>query len=122
MFNYEIEEIFRNFTVSDVVIPVSYLQYGGGKETYIVYTPWNNDNSFSGDDTILGCVVYYDFDVYSKGNYYNIVAEMKDLLTENGWTWQPSKDSSDQYEKDTGMYHKTVCFAKPVQFDMRIPR
>lgn len=122
MFNDEIEELFNNFTVDDVVIPVSYLQYGGGKETYIVYTPWNNDNSYSGDDTLLGYVAYYDFDIYSKGNYYLIMAQMIDLLTNNGWTWQTSKDSADMYEKDTGLFHKTVCFAKPVQLDLRIPR
>ena len=30
----------------------------------------------------------------------------------NDFTWQPSFDSPDMFEEDTGYYHKTVCFAK----------
>lgn len=116
MFNEEIESLFHNFTVNGVLIPVSYLKYEGKSTTYIVYTPLSPDNSYSADDSILGVVANYDFDIYSKGNYYNIMQQMKDLLTQNGWTWQPSKDSNDLFEKDTGYYHKTVAFAKQIQF------
>ena len=37
-------------------------------------------------------------------------------LTEaNDWTWQPNRDGPDLYDVDTGYYHKTICFAKPIQ-------
>ena len=32
-------------------------------------------------------------------------------MKNNGFTWQPSRDSRDFYEDDTGYYHKTLCFA-----------
>lgn len=122
MFNEEIETIFTNFTVDDILIPVSYLRYKGNKTTYITYTPLSNGNSYSGDDNILGYVQYYDFDVYSKKNYYLVMEIMKQMLIDNGWTWQPSKDSSDLFEEDTGYFHKTLCFAKPIQRNTIIPR
>ena len=36
-------------------------------------------------------------------------------LKQSGWTWQPRRDSPDMYEADTGYFHKTICFAYPVQ-------
>jgi hypothetical protein len=115
--NEEIETIFANFKVNNINIPVNFLDYNGNKNTYIVYMETDKDNSYSGDNEILGFVDYYDFDIYSKGNYLEVVREVKRLLKENGWTWQPSRDSEDMYETDTGFYHKTLCFAKQVQIN-----
>lgn len=109
--NRVIQDIFKDFNVNGVDIPVSFLRYNGDSETYITYMESDKDNSFSGDDNIVGYVVYYDFDIYSKSNYLEIMEQLKELLKANGWTWQPSRDSSDLYEDDTGYFHKTLCFA-----------
>lgn len=109
--NELIESIFKNFTVDGVYIPVSFLCYEGHGEPYITYMQMDADGSFSGDDDLLGYVVYYDFDVYSKGNYIAIIERVKSLLKENGFVWQPSRSSPDLYETDTGYYHKTLNFA-----------
>lgn len=109
--NQLIETIFENFKVDDVSIPVSFLKYPGKKTTYITYQQENADNSFSGDNELLGYVDYYDFDIYSKGNYLKIVEEVKKLMKQNGFTWQPSRSSGDLYEADTGYFHKTLNFA-----------
>ena len=69
------------------------------------------DSSYSGDDELLGYADYYDFDIYSKGDYTNIVKSVKALLKANDFVWQPSRTSPDMYETDTGYYHKTLCFA-----------
>lgn len=110
--NSTINTIFKNFQVNGVLIPVAFLRYEGHEKTYITYMETDKDNSFSGDDELLGYVSYYDFDVYSKGNYLDIVEEVKKLMKANGFMWQPSRDSADMYETDTGYYHKTICFAK----------
>ena len=89
--NELIESIFENFTVDDVVIPVSFMFYEGHDEPYVVYMQQDADGSFSGDDELLGYVDYYDFDVYSKGNFFKIVESIKTLLKANGFIWQPSK-------------------------------
>lgn len=109
--NELIEEIFENFTVDDVAIPVSFLFYEGHGEPYVVYMQQDADGSFSGDDELLGYVTYYDFDVYSKGNFINIVESVKEKLKANDFVWQPSRSSQDFFETDTGYFHKTLNFA-----------
>lgn len=109
--NELIEQIFENFTVDGVKIPVSFMFYEGHGEPYITYMNEDADNSFSGDDELLGYVLYYDFDVYSTGNFFNIIESIKEKLKENGFVWQPSRSSQDFFEVDTGYYHKTLNFA-----------
>lgn len=109
--NELIESILSDFTVDGVSVPVAYMFYQGHGEPYVVYMQQDADNPLSGDDELLAYVDYYDFDVYSKGNYHNIVRALKSILKENGFVWQPSRSSSDMYETDTGYYHKTLNFA-----------
>jgi hypothetical protein len=109
--NELIEQILANFTVDDTPIPVSYMFYEGHGEPYVVYMQENADNSLSGDDELIGYVDYYDFDVYAKGNYNNIVKSLKQILVANGFVWQPSRSSADMYETETEYYHKTLNFA-----------
>lgn len=109
--NELIMSIFDGFTVDGVAIPVSFMFYEGHGEPYIVFSHEDNDNSFSADDELLKHVEYYDFDVYSKGNYLRIIESMKSILEANGFTWQVSKTSPDMYEPDTKYFHKTLNFA-----------
>ena len=109
--NELIQSIFQGFQVNGVSIPVKFLFYQGHGEPYITYQQTDADNSVSGDDGLIGYVDFYDFDIYSKGNYFPIIERVKDLLTENGFVWQPSRSSGDFYETDTGYYHKTLNFA-----------
>lgn len=116
LFNAEIETLFTGFKVDKILIPVSYLFYDGHDNAYIVYSQSDTTNSYSADDNIEGVVAVYDFDIYSKGNYSNIAKEVMKKLKANGWTWQPNRDSADFLDVDTGYYHKTFAFAKPIQF------
>lgn len=109
--NELIRSIFQNFTVDGVAIPVKYMYYNGHGEPYVTYQQVEANNSLSGDDELIGYADYYDFDVYSKGNYTEIIREIKRLLKENGFVWQLSRSSEDMYESDTGYYHKTLNFA-----------
>ena len=114
--NEAIESLFEGFTVNGVMIPVAYMVYLNKQgEPYVVYFQYDKDNSYSSDDEISGYVTYYDFDIYSKGNYLPIVEAIKEKLKLAGWTWQPRRDSPDMYEADTGYFHKTICFAYPIQ-------
>lgn len=114
--NAIIENIFGgSITVNSEVVPVVYMDYQGHGESYVVYRQYDKDNSYSTDDDIAGYVTYYDFDVYSTGDYLAIVREIKKKLKANFWTWEPSRDSQDMYDPDTKYFHKTVSFALPVQ-------
>jgi hypothetical protein len=109
--NSLIEKIFADFKVDNKNIPVSFLNYEGKSTTYITYQSINNSGSLSGDNEIIGYIDYYDIDIYSKSNYFNIVKEVKKIMKANGFMWQPSMSSEDMFEDDTGYYHKTLCFA-----------
>ena len=109
--NSVIEQLFNNFIVAGKTIPVSFLRYTGTATTYITYMLTNTDNSLSAEDQIQNYVDYYDFDIYSKGNYLTIINEVINKMTGAGFIWQPSQSSGDMYEDDTGYYHRTLCFA-----------
>lgn len=116
--NSEIEAIFEGFTVDGVEISVSFMFYDGDDDSWIVYSNVDNYHSYSGDDELLGYVTYYDFEIYSKGNYLNILQAVKALLIEHGWSFQPAKSSMENYDRDTRVYSKTLCFAKPIQTNL----
>lgn len=109
--NKEIQTIFKDFKVGGKDIPVAFLRYNGDKDAYITYMETNAEEALSADDRLTDYVSYYDFDIYSKGNYFPIVEKVKELLEANDFIWQPSNSSEDMYEDDTGFYHKTLNFA-----------
>ena len=113
--NREIEILFTGFKVDNVDIPVSFMVYEGHGEPYVVYRQYDKDNSYSCDDDIAGYVTYYDFDIYGQGNIAPIIEAIKSKLKGAGWTWQPRRDSPAFYEADTRYFHKTICFAYPIQ-------
>lgn len=108
--NSEIEKIFKNFSVQGKLIPVSFLRYDGKETTYVTYQEVFVDETFSGDDSIISFVDCYDFDIFSKGNYSEVVKAVKEKLEANDWTYFPQNDSGDLYEDDTGFFHKTLNF------------
>lgn len=109
--NEIIQAAFNGFKVNKIEIPVKYLHYLGHGEPYVTYTPTGNNNVFSADDQIQNYITYYDFDIYSKGNYYDIAEAIKAIMQANNFSYVPSQDSAEMYESDTGYYHKTLCFA-----------
>lgn len=104
--NELIEQIFNNF-----IVPVSFLRYDGNATAYVTYQQTDIDNTLSADDDLVNYADYYDFDIYSKGNYFKIIEGVKQILEDNGFRWQPTRSSGDLYEDDTGYYHKTLCFS-----------
>lgn len=109
MFNYNAE---IEIALQNIGVPVAFMFYEGDDDTYITYMQNYKESTIAGDDEVLGCVQYYDFDIYSKGNYLGLVTDLIQALTAEGWTYSPSRDSPDLYETDTKYYHKTICLCK----------
>ena len=109
--NNLIEQTLKVFAVNVKEIPVKFLRYNGSSDTYITYIMTDADSVLHGDDELLNYVEYYDFDVYSKGNYKPIIKALNGLLTSVGFMWEPDRSSEDMYEDDTKYYHKTLCFS-----------
>ena len=108
--NSEIEKLFDNFIVDDISIPIEFIKYKGKSKTYITYHEIDNEPELCSDDVPLYSADTYDIDIYTNGNFLNIVKEVKKKMLESGWTW--IEDSQDMYEEDTGLYHKTITFSK----------
>lgn len=106
--NKIILDTFYQFTVDGVEIPVAFLKYKGDAETYIVFSEIDNSPAYSCDDECEYSIKQFDFDIYTKSNYLNILKAVKQKLKEIGFVWV--EDSPDMYEKDTGYYHKTTTF------------
>ena len=85
-FNAEIESLL-NDSKTGLGVPVAFMFYDGSAETYVTYMQLDKDNVLAGDDQILGCVQYYDFDVYSKGNYLTVITNLINIMTAAGWTY-----------------------------------
>ena len=81
-----------------------------GSNVLPVYFSNGETPVFYGDDKVLASVNTYDFNIYTKGNYLNILNELKKILSDNGWNWV--EDGEDIYEDDTHFFHKVTTWSK----------
>ena len=109
--NEELKAIFGEaITVGGASVPTAHIKYKGEETTYVVWTIISNTPALSGDDEQLYGIVTVDIDIYSKGNYLKVLAEVKRIMKINEWIW--TEDSTEMYEDDTGLYHITATFEK----------
>ena len=108
--NEEIKSIFNNFKVNEVSIPVSHLRYKGNSKTFVTWTLLPETPSLSANDEVLYSVVQVDIDIFSDGNYLDIMDQVKKIMKSSEWLWV--EDSEEMYEEDTELYHRTITFEK----------
>ena len=108
--NAELTTIFKNFKVKDKSIPVQHLIYKGKSKTFVTWSLLTERPSIVADDDNLYNIVEVDIDVFSDGNYLDIMKEVKKLMKNNGWVWL--EDGPEMFEEDTELYHRTITFEK----------
>ena len=109
--NEELKTIFGEaIKVGNKSVPTAHLKYKGKETTFVVWTITADSPALSADDEPMFGICSVDVDVYSKGNYLNVITEIKRLMKENEWVWVG--DSPEMYEDDTGLYHRTATFEK----------
>ena len=109
--NEELKSIFGDaVTVGEVSVPAAHLRYKGNETTFLTWTITGEEPALSADNLPLYSVVAVDVDVFSTGNYLDLVTEIKRLMLGHDWVW--TGDSPEMYEEDTGLYHKTISFEK----------
>lgn len=91
-------------------IPVAHLKYKGDSKKYVVWTIIDEEPLFSYEDDIQYSKVTVDIDIYSDSNYLRVMSSIKQIMKENEWTWE--EDSTESYEEDTKLYHRTCTFSK----------
>ena len=111
MNDYELlKNIFDNFEVEGKKIPAEFITYTGKNKTYITYAFTDDDPALFAEDQEVGSVAYIDIDIFSNCNYLAIEKKIKEVMKANNFIRTGS--SPDMYENDTGLYHKTLEFAK----------
>ena len=109
--NAELKTIFGDaIKIGKKSVPTAHLKYKGKETTFVVWTITADSPALSADDEPMYSIVSVDVDVYSKGNYLDVITEIKRIMKENEWVWVG--DSTEMYEDDTGLYHKTISFEK----------
>ena len=109
--NEEIKSILgNNIKVNDENIPVEHLRYTGKSKTYVTWTLLPERPSLSANDEDLYSVVQVDIDIFSDGNYLDIMDQVKKIMKSSEWLWV--EDSPEMYEEDTELYHRTITFEK----------
>jgi hypothetical protein len=107
--NEELKSILK-INVNNKNIPVEHLRYKGKEKTFVTWSLLTESPELNGDDEPLYSVVPVDIDVFSNGNFLDIVKEIKKIMKSNEWVWV--EDSEEMYEEDTELYHRTLTFEK----------
>lgn len=109
--NEEIKLILgENLIIGGEIIPVAHLRYKGTSKKYVTWTMLDEAPALSANDEDLCSICPVDVDVFSDGNYLDIVKEIKKKFKNNDWIW--TGDSGEMYEEETKLYHKTISFEK----------
>ena len=109
--NAEIKLILgENLIIGGEKIPVAHLRYKGTSKKFTTWTITGEEPALSANDDDLCSIVSVDVDVFSEGNYLDIIKEIKQKMKDNEWVW--TGDSAEMYEEDTKLYHKTCSFEK----------
>lgn len=109
--NKELKSIFGNsINVNGEIIPISHLTYKGKSKRFITWTLLDEVPSLSANDEPLFSVCTLDVDIFSDGNYLDMMKTIKRMLKDNDWVW--TGNSPEMYEEDTGLYHRTCSFEK----------
>lgn len=99
-----------NITIGEENIPIAHLRYKGTSKRFVTWTLLDEEPRLSAYDEPLYSVVAVDIDIFSEGNYLDIIKEVKTIMKNNEWVW--TGDSPEMYEDDTGLYHRTCSFEK----------
>lgn len=94
-------------TLASTGIPVSFQVYKGNATTYITFFEYNQQGALFADDTEQRTQYSVQVDVWSKGNYKNVVEQVRELMTSAGFT---RNSEGELYENDTKTFHKYFRF------------
>ncbi len=88
-------------------VPFELHNYEGDFKTYITYFFYNSKGERFADNEEVLTGHYLQLDVWSDGNYNQLVKEVKQRLKSVGFK---RTTEADLYENDTGVYHKGMRF------------
>lgn len=94
-------------TLAPTGVKVSFQTYTGSDTTYITFFEYNQQGALFADDVEQNTRYSVQVDVWSKGNYKNIVEQVRELMTNVGFI---RNSEAELYEDDTKIFHKVFRF------------
>ena len=94
-------------TLAPTKVPVAFQKYVGSATTYITFFEYNQQGTLFADDTERRTRHSIQVDVWSTGNYGNLVDQVRDLFTNTGFI---RNSETEFYEDDLKVFHKVFRF------------
>ena len=94
-------------TLKPIGVPVTFQNYVGKETTYITFFTYLEQGEEFADDEEIVTGHYIQVDVWSKGNYLEVVNEVKERMKQAGFR---RRSEYELYEKDTKIFHKVLRF------------
>lgn len=108
-----VKKILRD-ALLPIDIPVSALSSNNTADEYIVFNEYNQAPSLTADDDELATKYFYQVDVYTKGDFTDIVKEVESRLKAIGFK---RMFSSETYDNDAQKYRKILRFSYATDID-----
>ncbi|MCD8502945.1 MAG: hypothetical protein LRY71_16430 [Bacillaceae bacterium] len=99
------EEIIH--ALSEVGVPVTFQTYSGKADTYITFFTYLDKVELHADDKEFTTGHYVQIDVWSKGDYTQMVHAVHSRMKKAGFR---KINFHDLYEKDIKIYHKVMRY------------
>lgn len=94
-------------TLSPLGVPVAFANYNQTADAYIVFIEYNQASRLNADDKELITKHFFQVDIFSKGNYLQLVNDVKERMKEAGFG---RMFESETYDEDMRMYRKILRF------------
>lgn len=95
-------------TLSPLNVPVSQANYNNTADTYIVFVEYNQAAWLSADDDEKFTKHFFQVDVFSSGNYMQLVKDIKRLMKKVGFG---RMFESETYDEDMKKFRKIIRFS-----------
>lgn len=101
-------------TLRPIGVPVSFANYNQTADTYIVFLEYNQTSAQNADNQEQYTKHFFQVDVFSSGDYINLVKEVKRRMKQAGFG---RMFESETYDTDMKKYRKILRFSYISKFE-----
>ena len=97
--------------LSDLGIPIRFQHYSGQEKPYLTFFNYLESGELYADDDEMITGYYTQLDLWSEGDYAELVEQIHTRMTGAGFL---RRSFSDLYEQNTNLHHKVMRYYKEV--------
>ena len=95
-------------TLRPLNVPVAFSTYNNTASQYIIFNTYNEASFYNADDEEQYTQYFVQVDVFSSGDYTNLVEQVDQLMREAGFG---RMFASETYDDEAGKYRKIFRFS-----------